>query len=245
MPIPCAGPRDITSCGHRTITRPPTAKPRTSPASGSRGGSAAAAELGAGRELRAAAGALACDPVLRVRIETLDLIDATQLVLRLIGRDVGLRGGRFLGEVERVVLSHAARGVPADLGADPDAAARALVELRLDLLDGFLERVVPLRAAEDVLHVLAGLAGGPEAAAADQAVESLCDLRAHAERARVERRAIAIAALVAMELELVAGVVAVVGVVTGKGNRAHDARIYNEMPRRNRPCAPGVGRGMG
>src|SRR4051812_43796452 len=115
MPIPCAGPRDITSCGHRTITRPRLRSRERRRASGSRGGAAATAELGAGRQLRAAAGAeylrvrdagrgdglaaagaelgargelraaaraLAGDAVLRVRIETLDLIDAAELVLR-------------------------------------------------------------------------------------------------------------------------------------------------------------------
>ena len=88
-----------------------------------------------------------------------------------------------------------------------------------------LKRRVPRRAAQTVLHVLAGLAGGPQLAAAEQAAEPLRELRAHAEGARVERRAVAIAALVAMELELVAGVVAVIGVVPGERDRAHGAEF--------------------
>jgi hypothetical protein len=59
------------------------------------------------------------------------------------------------------------------------------------------------------------------AAAAEQAAETAGELRAHAERAAVEGRAIAVAAFVAVEFELEAGVVAVIGVVTGKRDRAH------------------------
>ncbi len=99
------------------------------------------------------------------------------------------------------------------------------MKLRFDLFDRVLECGVPLRTAQAVLHVLAGLARGPQLAAAEQAAEPFGDLRAHAERAPLERRAIAIAALVAMELELVAGVVAVIGVVASEGDTAHDGRI--------------------
>ena len=76
------------------------------------------------------------------------------------------------------------------------------------------------RTAQAVLHVLARLPRRPQVMAAEQAAETLRDLAADAERARVERRAVAAAALVAVELELVARVVAVIRVVTRERDRS-------------------------
>ena len=203
---------------------------------------AARTELRAGGEWRVAARAhglrAAPDAALRVGIEARDLIDLPHLLGGLIRGDVRLRGGRFLLEIRRAVLAQPARRVPAHLGTNPDATSRALMKLRLDLLDRLLERAVPLGSAQAVLHELAGLARGKELATAEQAAEPLRDLRAHAQCAAVERRAIAIAALVAMELELIAGVVAVIGVVAREYNGAHGDGIYPKRVVEIDPCAP-------
>src|SRR5262249_27375017 len=154
-------------------------------------------------------------------IEVRDLIDPPQLVGGLLRGDLRLLGSGLLGEVGRAGLAELALLVPAHLGADPVTAARALVELRPDLVDRLLEGGVPGLTAQAVLHVLAGLAGGPEGAAAEQAAQALGDLGSHAELGCVPGRAVAVATLVAMELELIAGVAAVVGVVACEGSRAH------------------------
>ena len=176
-----------------------------------------------------------------LRIEVRDLIDLLHLLAGLVGRDVRLVMGGFLGEVGRAGLAELARFVPADVRADPVSAARALMELGPDLVDRLLEGRVPLRAAQAVLHVLAGLARGPEAASAEQAAEALGELGADAEGARLERRAMAVAALVAEELELIAGVVAVVVIVPGERDRAHCRRRYigshGNIGAKYHPCA--------
>src|SRR5689334_24169645 len=98
-----------------------------------------------------------------------------------------MRGG-FLGEVRRAGLAELALGVPANLGAHPVAAARALVKLRLDLGDRGLEGVVPGFAAQAILRVFGGGAGVPQRATAEQRAQPLRDLRADAERRRVVGR---------------------------------------------------------
>src|SRR5580704_11933403 len=99
----------------------------------------------------------------------------------------------------------------------------ALVELRLDLFDRVLERGVPGRPTQAIFHVLARL-GGRRQAATEQAAEAPRELRPDTQRARLEARPIAVPALVAVEFELIARVVAVIAVVT----REHDARHSSE-----------------
>src|SRR5262249_52684403 len=135
--------------------------------------------------------------------------------------------------------------VPADLGADPLPAARALVKLRLDLLDRVLERVVPGLAAQAVFGVFGRVAGVPQVAATEQATETFRDLRADAEHAGLEARAVTVPALIAVEFELVPRVVAVIGVVPGKRDTAHGGPTVAKRPAESQGalrsgCANGI-----
>ena len=105
---------------------------------------------------------------LRGGIEAFGVIDLAELFARLVNGDVSLRARGFFGEVGRAAFAELTRFVPADLGTDPDAAARALTELRLDLLDRFLEGIVPAGTAQAVLEVIGGDARAPELATAEQ-----------------------------------------------------------------------------
>src|SRR5690349_16965979 len=55
------------------------------------------------------------------------------LLMNLLARGLGLRGGHLLVEVGRAALAEAGLLVPADRLADPVSAARALLEDRRDL----------------------------------------------------------------------------------------------------------------
>src|SRR5204863_7424842 len=79
-------------------------------------------------------------------------VDGARLLLDLVARRVGLRGGHLLVEVGRAVLAQPRLLVPADRFADPGAAARALLEDRRDLVDGVLPRAVVRAAADRALH---------------------------------------------------------------------------------------------
>src|SRR6185369_9800258 len=132
----------IDICCNPYHDRPPRREPAHpthvgSPAARSTGSArrlaAPRAELRARLERRPAARTLARH--LGERIDPRDVIDRAHLLGQLLRRDLRLVRRRFLGEVRRAALAQLALRVPADVRAHPLPAPRALVELRLDLVD--------------------------------------------------------------------------------------------------------------
>src|SRR3984885_7148212 len=76
------------------------------------------------------------------------------LGIQLLDLRLRLHLSHRLVQLRRAAHAQAALGVPADLVTDPLAAAVALLEVGLHLLDGLGQRLVPSRAAHGVAHEL-------------------------------------------------------------------------------------------
>jgi hypothetical protein len=148
-------------------------------------------------------------------------IDLVDLLANLPQLRIRLHPGQLLLQLGGVAHAQAVLLVPADLVADPLPALVTLLEVRLHLLDGLGERLVLGLRLGEVLGLLTGPPDVREAAAAEQPAETPGHLAAHADRRSLEARLVAVAASLAEELELVAGLGRVIGVVVGVTNLRH------------------------
>src|SRR5581483_12454968 len=112
----------------------------------------------------------------------------------------------LLLELRGAGVAEAPVRVPADLGADPVPAARALLELRLPLHRGGREGIVPGLPPEHVLRGPRGV-GRPLETAAEETPRGAEETLGDPELAVLEAAPPPVTALVAEELELVARVV--------------------------------------
>src|SRR2546423_10425672 len=155
------------------------------------------------------------------------VVGCLRLLVELRARGVGLRlrvpRGQLLLEVGRAALALPGCRVPADFGADPSAAARALVEVRLSLLDRLLQSLVVRLAPDASLNLVGGVPGVAEPAAEHVARRAQKRSRGSRYR-RLEARHVAVAALVAVELELVALVRRKVVIIIDELNHPHCAK---------------------
>src|SRR5262245_14814716 len=156
----------------------------------------------------------------------------------------GLGGGDLLVQVRRAGLAQSHLLVPADRLAHPLAAARALLEQRADFLDGRVERRVVLRTGRHLLQRFGGLGGAAEDAA-EQGSGRVGGRGSRAHPVRPEGGHVAVAALVAEELELIAALRRQVGVVARERNVRHGAakasargRPRQGGCRTHAPCCP-------
>src|SRR3989440_3899681 len=155
------------------------------------------------------------------------VVGCLRLLVELRARGVSLRlrvrRGQLLLEVGRAALALPGCRVPADFGADPSAAARALVEVRLSLLDRPLQSLVVRLASDGALNLVGGVPGVAEPAAEHVARRAQKRPRGSRYR-RLEARHVAVAALVAVELELVALVRRKVVIIIDELNHPHCAK---------------------
>src|SRR6185295_6016597 len=110
--------------------------------------------------------------------------------------------------------------VPADRLADPVPAARALLERRRDLGDGVLERGVVGGTADGALYLVRAVGHAPEYAP-EQAAGDTGRRSQHPHLRGLERRHVAVTALLAVKLELVAAIGREVVVVAGEWDGRH------------------------
>src|SRR5215468_6966390 len=89
------------------------------------------------------------------------VIGLARALVKLIARGVGfglsVARGELLFVIRRAAFAQTGRGVPTDLGTDPFAAARALMEMRLGLFDRDGEGVVVSFAADGALDFISAL----------------------------------------------------------------------------------------
>src|SRR5262249_5748586 len=123
-------------------------------------------------------------------------------------------------QVRRTLFALAALGVPTVLGADPLAAARALLELLLPFLDRLAEGCVPRGAAQRVPD-LVGRVGNLAQDTAEESAGCAKETACHAGPAGLEGGHVPVVAPVAVELELEPAAVGMVGVVGGEGDQGH------------------------
>src|ERR1019366_842640 len=188
--------------------------------SGGEGGAAVLAELAAARLLMtrgAETGRLVgvVDPL----GEILDL----DLLLQLAPLGLGLHEGRLLTQLGSALDAETAVVVPADVPADPLAAAVALVEAVVDLLGGLRQLLVLGRAARpghEHARVPSGALDVPPDAAPQQAAADGGHPTSEPEEGAVEGGAIPVVAPHAAEFELVPLLGGEVLDVAGEG---HDA----------------------
>src|SRR6185436_724110 len=114
--------------------------------------------------------------------------------------------------------------VPADRLADPLAAARALLEDRRDLADRVLQRRVVRGAADGPLHLVRAV-GDVAEEAAEEAAGRARRRAEHAHRRRLERRHVAVVALLAVELELVPAIGGEIFVIAGEWDGDHGRKV--------------------
>ena len=157
-------------------------------------------------------------------VEVLRVVNRLDLLLHLLHRGRRLRGGHLLLEIRRAALALAVLGVPAHLRAHPLAAALALLEDLLAFLHGLLERGVVLRPSDRPLHLVGAAPGAAEHTAEDVARGAQEPSR-HAGDRSLEGRLVAVAAAVALEVELEAHVGGQVVVVFGESNQGHLASL--------------------
>src|SRR5439155_10366560 len=105
--------------------------------------------------------------------------------------------------------------------ADPVAAARALLEDRRDLVDRLFQRAVVRAAADGALHLVRAVRDAAEDAAEE--VPGHARRRSEAPDGRgLERRHVAVLALLTVELELISAIGREIFVVSGESNGNHN-----------------------
>src|SRR5581483_12405621 len=193
------------------------------------------AEAGGGGHLGAA-------PALRHaalgEVEVGDIVLLARLGRDLLGGGLGLLRGEFFLLVGGAAFAQSHLLVPAHLGADPLAAAGALVEVLLAGLHGLGQGLVVGLAADGALDVVGRVAGRAEHAA-EQVAGGAQQAGAGAEDRGLERRQVAVAAMVAVEPELVAaigGQVLVVGDELDHLGHAHIPRVRRQIREAARSC---------
>src|SRR4028118_1397291 len=139
---------------------------------------------------------------------------------RLQLRRLGLRRGDLLVEVGGAPLAELRFLVEADGAADPVTAARALLELRPDLLHGLAQRRVVRRPAHRPLD-LVGAVRHPAEDAAEEVAGDLGGRCGHPQLRRLEARHVAVATLLAVELELIPAVGGEILVISGELDVRH------------------------
>ena len=168
------------------------------------------AELGS-RELGAAvgtrqstAGACGFDVGVGCHIHAGSIVGLLGFFVKLVAGGVGfglcLRRGELFVEVRGAVFALIGVGVPADIGTYPFAAASALFEVLFALFDGFFESVIVGFAADGALDLVGGMTGS--IAPTEEASGGVEKGSGDADDRGLEVGHEAIAALVAMELEL-------------------------------------------
>jgi hypothetical protein len=126
-------------------------------------------------------------------------------------------GGDFLIHFRRAINALVAHIVPADIAADPGAAAAALVEKRAYFGHGFAQGIIVGRTADHALYVSGGF-GSASKDATEQATGGAEGIASHADRAGLEGRHITVAAAFAVKTKLKTAIGGKVGVVIGKRN---------------------------
>ena len=126
-----------------------------------------------------------------------------KLIARRVAHGLGAVGREVFLEIRRALFTQAGLGVPADLRADPLAAARALFEIALGLFDGLLKRRIVRLAAGGALNLVSAVAGARKDAA-EQVAGGAQQPARRARQRRLEARHIPVAAFVTVKLELIA-----------------------------------------
>ncbi len=151
------------------------------------------------------------------------IVGLTSLLFQLLAGGVhfclGLVGGQLFGEVRGALLAKVRFGVPADLVADPAAASGALPKVGAHFFDSFGERSVVQPAPYRPFHFVRGVACA--APTAEETVGDVQDRFGHTDGGGLELSHVAVAAFVAMELELVAAVGGKIVVVVDELNERH------------------------
>jgi hypothetical protein len=142
--------------------------------------------------------------------------------------------GEFLLVAGRVLLAQARRVVPADLRADPLAAAGVLVKIHLRRLDRRRKGVVVGLAAHHPLDFI-GTLPCPSQHATEGAAGRAQRVRDNPGRERLEAGLVAVAALVALERELKPTVGRNMVVVGSELDECHDGR--RPLARFNEPTS--------
>src|SRR5262249_57438264 len=90
-----------------------------------------------------------------------------QLVARRVGFGLRVIRSKLFFVIRRAAFAQIGRGVPADVGADPFAAARALMKMRFGLFDRNGEGVVVSLAADGALDLISALPRASQNASED------------------------------------------------------------------------------
>ena len=156
-------------------------------------------------------------------VDSADVVGLAGLLFQLLAGGVhfclGLVGGQLFGEVGGALLAEVGVRVPADLMADPAAAAGALAEVGPHFFDGLGKSGVVQAPAYGSFHFVCGVACS--APTAEETVGDVQDRFSHTDGGGLELGHVAIAAFVAVELELVATVGGKVVVVVDELNERH------------------------
>src|SRR5690606_29690635 len=198
----------------------------------------ALAARGARREALAALGAeLAAADLRRARralrhgrrreVRAADEVGRAELVPQLVAARLGLELRELLGLLGRAAHALPDGVVPADLVAHPVAAPVALAERVAHLADGGVERLVlRLRVGLAVRGPRPRRVGQVRDLAAEEAARGLDEAAPLGHDVRLVRGAVAVAAPLAPELELVPARVRQVADVVGEGDgRAHGSDL--------------------
>src|SRR5581483_5718033 len=137
----------------------------------------------------------------------------------------------MLFKIGRAFFAQSRLGVPADLRADPLAAARALFEIAFGLFDRFFERRVVRLAASGALNLVSAVAGVRKDAAEQIAGSAQQSARRPGQR-RLKARHIAVAAFVTVKLELEAPICRQIIIICRESNHCPSTPVdFESRPR--------------